>query len=118
MPSAAVLTGATTEGGFLLVLAIALPFIGMLLAIALGQRNAERVALIFLPLGLVIAIAIAIRVWGSGMPLVYVLGGWLPPLGIAIRADGLAAAMLVTTAVLTCAIGLYARTPFATPPGI
>ncbi len=114
----AVLTGATTAGGFLLVLAIALPFAGILLAVLLGGRAAERVALATLAAGVVVALAVAIRVWDGGVPVVYLLGDWPPPLGVAIRADGPAAAMLVTSAVLAAAIGIYARTPFATPAGV
>ena len=45
------------------------------------------------------------------------VGGWAPPLGIALRADGLSAIMLVTTALVIGAIGLFARDGFATPAG-
>ena len=75
-------------GGYLLVLAIALPVLGILLAVALGGRHAERVAAVFLPAGLVVAAAILAELWRSGEPLLYVVGGWTPPLGIALRADG------------------------------
>jgi formate hydrogenlyase subunit 3/multisubunit Na+/H+ antiporter MnhD subunit len=47
----------------------------------------------------------------------YVVGGWHPPLGVALRADGLSAAMIVTAALLVPGIGLFARAQFATPPG-
>ena len=42
----------------------------------------------------------------------YVLGGWTPPLGIALRADGLAVVMIGAIAVVVCAIGVYARADF------
>ena len=45
------------------------------------------------------------------------VGGWAPPLGIALRADGLSAAMMITTAVVICATGLFARAEFSTPQG-
>ena len=45
--------------------------------------------------GLVVAVAILADVSRSGEALTYVLGGWQPPLGVALRADGLSAAMLV-----------------------
>jgi multicomponent Na+:H+ antiporter subunit D len=105
-----------TASGFLLVLAIMLP-VGGLLATALGGRHPERIALALMPAGLAAAIAIAVAVGRSGAPLVYVVGGWAPPLGIALRADGLAAVMLVTTALLTGAIALFAAPDFRTPAG-
>jgi multicomponent Na+:H+ antiporter subunit D len=107
----------TTAGGFLLVLAIVLPVIGVLLALLLGGRHAERVALAVMPFGLVVAVAIAASVWNSRQVLQYVIGGWDPPLGVALRADGLSAAMMVTAALLIPAIGLVARAQFPTPPG-
>lgn len=106
-----------SPGGSLLVLAIALPVAGTLLAIVLGGRHAERVVLASLPVGLGLAIAIAAGVLRSREPLVYLLGDWAPPLGVALRADGLAAAMLITTAVVIGATALFARADFATPTG-
>ena len=47
--------------------------------------------------------------------LVYVVGGWLPPLGIALRADGISAAMMLTTAIVICATALFAQQDFAQP---
>ena len=106
-----------TAGGFLLVLAIVLPAAGVLLSLALGGRQAERIALAAMPAGLAVALAIAADVWQSRTPLHYLVGGWAPPLGIALRADGLSAMMLVTTALVICAIGLFAREGFSAPAG-
>ena len=50
--------------------------------------------------------------------LTYVLGGWKPPLGVALRADGLSAVMLVTTALVIGATALFARADFTTPRGL
>ena len=102
-------------GGFLLVLAIVLPAAGAVVALALGGRQAERVALVVLPADFAVALAAVVGVWQSRTPLVYQVGGWAPPLGIALRADGLAAIMLLTTALVIGAIGLFAREGFATP---
>ena len=113
-PSPAVLE-ATTTSGFLLVLAIVLPVVGALLAFATGGRALERIALATLPLGLVVAAAIAFATASAGAPLVYLLGGWAPPLGVALRADGLSAVMVAVTAVVICAIGVFARADFRTP---
>jgi formate hydrogenlyase subunit 3/multisubunit Na+/H+ antiporter MnhD subunit len=109
---------ATTSGGLLLVLAVLVPFIGLLAGLVFGGRYAQRVALVILLPGLGIAIAIADMLARSGDTLVYLLGGWVPPLGIALRADWLAAAMLAATAVVICGIGVYALTDFATPSGV
>ncbi len=68
-----------------------------------------------MPAGLGVALAIAIGVWRSRNVLQYFVGNWDPPLGVAFRADGLSAAMLVTTALLVCGIGLFARGQFSSP---
>jgi multicomponent Na+:H+ antiporter subunit D len=104
--------GSATAGGFLLVLAIVLPVSGAILALALGGRHVERVALIVMPMGVVLAVAIGATVWRTRDALQYFVGGWDPPLGVAFRADGLSAAMLVTAALLMCGIGLFARGQF------
>jgi formate hydrogenlyase subunit 3/multisubunit Na+/H+ antiporter MnhD subunit len=51
----------------------------------------------------------------QGGPLVYLLGGWSPPLGVALRADGLSAVMMLTTAVVVCAVALFAGADFQVP---
>ena len=99
------------------MLAVFLPVVGLLLAVALGGRAPERIALALLPAGLAVAIAIAADVLRTDGALVYLVGGWSPPLGVALRADGLSAAMLLTTAIVIAAIGLFARAEFLTPPG-
>ena len=114
MPSS-VLSQAATDNGYLLVLAIALPVVGILLAVALGGRHAERVAAAFLPAGLVVATAILAILWRNGEPLLYVVGGWAPPLGIALRADGLSVVMMAVSALVVCAVGLFAHADFRTP---
>lgn len=108
----------TTPGGLLLVLAVLIPFTGVLAGMVLGGRGAQRVALATLAAGLAIAVGIAAALAGSGDTVVYVLGGWAPPLGVALRADGLAVAMLLTVAVVIGGIGVYARADFSTPPGV
>jgi formate hydrogenlyase subunit 3/multisubunit Na+/H+ antiporter MnhD subunit len=118
MPRDAPLTDAPTTWGFLLVLAIMLPAGGALLAFLLGGRRAEQIALAMLPAGLAVALTIAVLIGRSGQPLGYLLGGWTPPLGVALRADGLSAVMLAATALLICGIGLFARPDFRTPTGM
>ena len=107
----------TTSSGFLLVLALMLPLVGVLLALVLGGRNARRVVFLTLPLGLALAVAIAVEAMQTGHQLVYLLGGWAPPLGVALRADGLSVVMLLTTAAIILAVAIYARDDFSTPAG-
>ena len=118
MPHTAIPLAATTAGGDLLVAAVMLPVVGILLSLLFGGRTVERLAMLILPLNLVIALLVFIDLWQSGEPLAYVVGGWTPPLGVALRADGLSAAMMVTTAAVACAIGVYARADFLTPAGV
>jgi multicomponent Na+:H+ antiporter subunit D len=105
----------TTSDGYLLVLAIMLPVVGILLSLLFG-RLVERIALVLGPLGLGVAAAVFVTVWRSGRPLVYVVGGWEPPLGIVLRADGLSAAMMMTTAIIICATGAFAHDEFGQSP--
>jgi formate hydrogenlyase subunit 3/multisubunit Na+/H+ antiporter MnhD subunit len=108
---------ATTQGGALLPIALILPVAAMLLAFPLGGRHVRRIALGTLPAGLLLAVAIAVLVVRAKAPLVYLVGGWAPPLGIALRADGIAAAMLVTTAIVLGCVGLFARAAYPEPAG-
>src|SRR5579863_7338264 len=107
----------STAGGSLLVLAILTPAAGILLSFALGGRWAERIALGLMPVGFAIAVAIAVLIFRSGAPLVYDVAGIPPPLGIALRADGISAVMLVTAALVIAGAGFFARAGFATPEG-
>src|SRR5215469_8231895 len=111
------MAGSAAGGGILLVLAVVLPIVGVLLSLALGGRHAERIALILMPAGLAVAVASTAGVWGTNNVLQYFVGNWDPPLGVAFRADGLSAAMILTAAVLICGIGLFARVQFPSPEG-
>ncbi|MCP3468104.1 complex I subunit 5 family protein [Bradyrhizobium sp. CCGUVB23] len=107
-----------TPGGYLLVLAILLPAAGMILSFTLGGRNAERVALCSTPFGFALACAIAFHVAWADKPIVYAIGGLSPPLGIALRADGISAVMLIAAAMIVTAAAFYARAKFTTPDGV
>ena len=106
-----------TPDGLLLVLAVLVPFLGMLFGLVLGGRHVERVAQLTLVLGLGVALATAGAQQRSGNPLVYLLGGWAPPLGIALRADGLSVVMMLAVAVIIFGIGVYAHGDYSTAPG-
>ncbi|MBS0562255.1 MAG: NADH-quinone oxidoreductase subunit J [Proteobacteria bacterium] len=89
-----------------------LPAGGVLVAVATGGRIARLAALALLPCGLVLAVAIAALIRTGGVPLEYRVGGWAPPLGVALRADGLSAVMLLITAIVIAGIALFARDYF------
>ena len=107
----------TTPGGAWLIAALVWPVIAVLLTIVGGGRHAARVALASMPLGVAVSVAIAARVLPEGDALVYLVGGWAPPLGIALRADPLAAVMMLTTAIVISGAGLFAYADFASKPG-
>jgi multicomponent Na+:H+ antiporter subunit D len=109
---------ATTPGGVLLVIALLLPVTGMLIAFVLGGRAAERLAIAVLALGAVVALLIALALLRAQAPLVYVLGGWAPPLGMTLVADGVAAAMLLTASLVLLGVALFGRPTHGTPPDV
>jgi formate hydrogenlyase subunit 3/multisubunit Na+/H+ antiporter MnhD subunit len=113
----AALPAVATPGGGLLVLAIAIPAVGVLLGFAFGSRVAERLALAVVAIVLALAVAIAMGLAETGAPIVYLLGGWRPPLGVALRADGLSAVMMLMASVVMLAGAVFARADFATPSG-
>jgi formate hydrogenlyase subunit 3/multisubunit Na+/H+ antiporter MnhD subunit len=117
MPAVATLSEVAQADNAILVLSIVVPIAGILLSFAVGSRWAERVVVALLPIGLGIAFAIFMTVWRTGAPLVYLVGGWVPPLGITLRADGLSAAMMLTTALVVCVIAVFAYADFHTPEG-
>ena len=108
----------TTPGGLYLVLAVMLPFVGILVAIALGGRAVRWVAAATIAAGVANTAATALAFGRAESGLVYLLGGWLPPLGIALRADGLAIVMMLAVTVVILGIAVYARSSFAVPAGV
>jgi formate hydrogenlyase subunit 3/multisubunit Na+/H+ antiporter MnhD subunit len=115
MGSSAAMSDTATAGGLLLVMALIVPASGILLQLMLGGPFINRVAFGVLAGGLAVTVATFAVIWQSGQLLAYVVGGWPPPLGIALRADGISAAMMLTTAIVICATALFARKDFAPP---
>ena len=111
-PASTDLDVVTTDGGFLLVLSIAIPVAGVLIAFVVGGRHVERIAFATILLVLAIVAAVVLTLHHNNGPIVYVLGAWTPPLGVALRADGLSTIMMTATAVVICSVALYARTDF------
>lgn len=115
MNSALISDAVTTPGGALLILVLAVPIAGLLLAFLAGGRHAERIALTAVAIGVVVTGAIMRELLDSAEALVYVLGDWPAPLGITLRADGLSAVMMAMSIAVLVAVALYARADFATP---
>jgi len=115
MPPVASSVAATTPAGLLLVLVVIVPVVGVLPAFVCGGRWLERITALTIALGAGVAAALALAVLHSDGPLVYLLGGWPPPLGVALRGDGLSAVMIAVTALVVCAVGVFARADFHTP---
>lgn len=94
-------------GAAALVAVLLVPLAGAVLALLVGRRGAAAAGLLSSVLGVAAAWALAAAVLADGMQRV-VVGGWDVPLGIELRADGLAAAMLLLTALVGAGISLYA----------
>ena len=98
--------------GALLAAAVIVPFAGALFGFALGGRWMRRVAYVTMAAGLRVAYQIAVAVFAGGQPLVYLLGGWTPPLGLALVANATAAWMIGGVGVVVCGIGAFAYRDF------
>ena len=116
MPLQSIAAAAPTPDGYLLVLAIILPATAIVALVGLGGRGAAAIVLATLAAQLLIALRVLAMVWQGGAPVVYVVGGWSPPLGIALRADGISAVMMLTSAVIFCAAAAFAWKDYR-PPG-
>jgi len=116
MPSAAP-TITPTAAGLLLAVAVLLPFIGVLFGFLLGGRKAQHVAWATIVFGIATVLAITRSLLTLRAAVVYHLGGWAPPLGIALRADGLSVCMMLVVAVVVAAVAVYAHADFDTPAG-
>lgn len=117
MPAAASSPESTSAFGVLLVLALLLPATGAMAAFAAGRHHTQRIALATVAAAFAVATAVAGAVHDSGEALVYVVAGMAAPLGVVLRADGPAAAMMMTTGLVMAAIAHFARADFAMPAG-
>lgn len=94
-------------GSAALVTVLVVPLAGAVAALLAGRRGAAAAGLLTCALAVAAAFALAAAVLAGGMQRVAV-GGWAVPLGIELRADGLATAMLLMTAVIGAGIAVYA----------
>lgn len=104
------------SGGDWLVTVLALPLAGAVAALLAGRRRAAAVGLLTSLLGTAAVLGLTAQVLAGGAQRV-VVGGWVVPLGIELRADGLALAMLSMTAMVGVGIALYAWRYFGTAHG-
>lgn len=117
MPLQAIAETGTTTGGSLLVLGIVMPAVALVALIGLAGRGARVIVAAALLFQLYVAVRVARMVAGSDAPLAYVVGGFQPPLGITLRADGISALMMVVSAVIFLAAAGFAWKDFAQPQG-
>lgn len=101
-----------TPQGFWLVVVVLLPLAAILASIICGGRWARGILIGALVLGAGVVGMIWRAVQQSGEALVYLMGGWSPPLGLALRADGVSVAMLATTVLVTGAVVWVAPAKF------
>lgn len=94
----------------LLSLPVALPLLGALLAVAAAREAAGFAAATALAV-LGLALWLVAEVAHTG-PVATTLGGWAPPLGILLRADGLAAGFLLANALVMAVVVLAAFPSF------
>lgn len=111
------LLAAVTDVGLLPVLPVAIPLAGMLAAIVVGGRAGAVLALIAHAATVIAVVFLVGAVIEGAGPVVLYLGDWAPPLGIALRADGLAAAVLAVGAAVVTAVAIQATGVFWPPAG-
>jgi formate hydrogenlyase subunit 3/multisubunit Na+/H+ antiporter MnhD subunit len=97
-----------------LVAVVGVPLAAAVAALLAGRRGAAAAGLLGSLLGAAAALGLTAAVLAGGAQRV-VVGGWAVPLGIELRVDGLAAAMLLMTAVVGSGIALYAWRYFGAP---
>ncbi len=117
MPLQALAVTDATAGGSLLVLAIVMPAVALVALLGLRGRGSRLIVAAALLLQLFLALRVVMLVHASQVPLVYVVGGFHPPLGITLRADGVSALMMVVSAVIFAAAAGFAWKDFSQPPG-
>ncbi len=90
---------------------VVLPLAGAFISALLGRRlrGLPTVLGSLTPVLLLVLSLVAVFSVRSETTLVYHLGGWRPPIGIAMVVDGFTAFMLVTVNLVAAAIALYAR---------
>jgi multicomponent Na+:H+ antiporter subunit D len=94
---------------------VVIPLAGGCLALLLGRAGARTTSVLAGGATLLASALVTGQVWRHG-PLRHPVGGWAAPLGIELRADGLAVFMLLVTAAAGVAIVAYALGYFPRAP--
>ena len=102
---------------WLLVLLLMLPAIGVLAIVAAGEKRAEPVALSAIAATCLVVVVTVARVLSNWEPQATALGGYLPPLGLSLRADGASVVLLTVAAVVMAAVGWFAVQSFRRETG-
>ncbi|WP_129115170.1 monovalent cation/H+ antiporter subunit D family protein [Halegenticoccus tardaugens] len=96
----------------LLALLVAVPILAAVLVLALGYRF-DRLGWPLAVLASLVQVgmagSVAAQVYGGGRAVTYALGGFRPPFGIELVADGLSAAVALLIAVVSLGVLAYAR---------
>ncbi len=100
--------------GLLVTLPLILPIVGALVCLFLPARARPWFGLAA-SLAITLAVLALARATVLSGELTHSLGGWAPPLGIALRVDGLACVFLLLTAFVGLPVGVYAAKYFALP---
>jgi len=95
-----------------LVALLVLPLAGALAIVALPGQAGRAAAFSAIAATAAAAVALAASVSSQGV-LRLEVGGWAPPLGIALAADGLGVTLIVMTATVMAGVSLVARGTFA-----
>ena len=90
-----------------LVILLVLPLLGALVAVALPLKAGRLAAFFALAGSTAAALWLTVQVAAQGV-IRLELGGWSPPLGIALEVDGLAAAMICMAALVVLCVALVA----------
>lgn len=83
------------------------PLVGAGASFVARRRNAARAATVPIVLVALATLPLLWLVWHEGRVSV-AIGGWSPPLGIALVADGVSATLVATTTLVCAAISIYA----------
>ncbi|WP_299430632.1 proton-conducting transporter membrane subunit [uncultured Meiothermus sp.] len=96
-----------------IVWAVLIPLAGAVLAFLWPAQGARVALLVWLGTGVAV-LGLSLQLIQSGVQR-YAVGGWHPPLGISLHADGLSTLMLLLTALVFGPIMLYALAYFKNP---
>lgn len=98
------------SGGLAIVALVTVPLVAALLAVVIA-RAGEWIALASV-IGVAAALCVLMPIVAASGPLDLAVGGWQAPLGIALRADGVALAFAGMTALVMAAVLVSARAMF------